>query len=473
LIEIFCSRFFFISSKIFQMNFFGDYIEISKTYLHNLKSHFTCSNCSKYFKRPMLLPCGHTMCNQHLDEAKENKTTLKCGSCQKEFDLDKNMFTPNLAVQIDDDSLLREKERSLKDKIIESFTIINKLDQDFKQTKIKFENFDMQFHDHFQDIRRQIDLHREESPKVYSLSTINKINAISLVMIDRTKDFERAYYQCLNETLLIHFSFESMSINVEEETNKINELFRNPRLKLKSMENFQKKQRATIAEIKENQEKMFAIRNHLNKNKFLPILDSGIKFGALTLYDYKTNLSKSHILNQQKAIDLIKLCEFSSNNKFSLLYRGSQDGFEAKDFHAKCDGHLNTLTIIKASNTSFIFGGFASLKFDSKNKSKQDRKAFIFSLTNEHNRSCKMKVKPKCVAITCHPDWCTIFGNGDIRIANKANQNSNSFSGLGSSYDLPENKSAPDKKNDQMLKSFLAGSYHFKIDEIEVYIKEK
>ena len=153
-------------------------------------------------------------------------------------------------------------------------------------------------------------------------------------------------------------------------------------------------------------------------------------FGTLTLYDYKSNLSTSQILSKQQAFDLIRLCEFDSTNKFSLLYRGSQDGFEARDYHAKCDGHLNTLTIIKASNTAFIFGGFVALKLESKNKSKQDRKGFIFSLTNGDNRSYKMKVKPKCVAITCHSDWCSIFGDGDIRIANNANVNTNSFSGF-------------------------------------------
>ena len=83
-----------------------------------------------------------------------------------------------------------------------------------------------------------------------------------------------------------------------------------------------------------------------------------------------------------------------------------------------------------------------------------------------------MKVKPKCVAITCHSDWCSIFGDGDIRIASNANTNTNSFQGLGASYDLPESKLDADKTNQIMLKSFLAGSYNFRIDEIEVYFKE-
>ena len=38
------------------------------------------------------------------------------------------------------------------------------------------------------------------------------------------------------------------------------------------------------------------------------------------------------------------------------MYQASKDGFDAKDFHSKCDGIPNTLTIFKASGSSFIFG---------------------------------------------------------------------------------------------------------------------
>jgi hypothetical protein len=32
--------------------------------------------------------------------------------------------------------------------------------------------------------------------------------------------------------------------------------------------------------------------------------------------------------------------------KFTLLWRGSRDGFKATQFHSRCDGHPNTLTVI-------------------------------------------------------------------------------------------------------------------------------
>jgi hypothetical protein len=31
--------------------------------------------------------------------------------------------------------------------------------------------------------------------------------------------------------------------------------------------------------------------------------------------------------------------------RFALLSRGSRDGFGAREFHRRCDGHANTLTL--------------------------------------------------------------------------------------------------------------------------------
>lgn len=71
------------------------------------------------------------------------------------------------------------------------------------------------------------------------------------------------------------------------------------------------------------------------------------------------DLVHSSILeNQEQAMDLIKLCNFSLNDKFSLLYRASKDGFESSKFHAKCDNISRTLSIIKVDGHKNIFGGY-------------------------------------------------------------------------------------------------------------------
>ena len=119
--------------------------------------------------------------------------------------------------------------------------------------------------------------------------------------------------------------------------------------------------------------------------------------------------------------ELIKLCQFSPNDKWSLLYRATWDGFGAKDFHSKCDGHSNTLTIVKAKESEFIFGGFTTVTWESSSLFKSDPNAFLFSLTNRDKRPLKTKIDPNKHqhAIHCNSDDGPTFGGHDIKIANK------------------------------------------------------
>ena len=78
------------------------------------------------------------------------------------------------------------------------------------------------------------------------------------------------------------------------------------------------------------------------------------------------NPFKSEILTgERQSFELITLCEFSPSDKWSLLYRAKRDGFGSDDFHSKCDGHSNTLTILKAKGSTYIFGGFTTVSWES------------------------------------------------------------------------------------------------------------
>ena len=62
------------------------------------------------------------------------------------------------------------------------------------------------------------------------------------------------------------------------------------------------------------------------------------------------SLGPSRILSYENKHKLMKLCGFNTETvKWKLLYRGTIDGFAAKDFHQKCDGIQKTLTIIKTN----------------------------------------------------------------------------------------------------------------------------
>ena len=143
----------------------------------------------------------------------------------------------------------------------------------------------------------------------------------------------------------------------------------------------------------------------------------------------------------------------------------SKDGFGSGDFHDKCNGKSKTLTIIKETKKhSFVFGGFTENAWDSTSGWKQDENAFIFSFINKENKSLKMKIKPDNKYSTFnHSDFGPSFGN-DIIIKNNSNINEDSYSKLGYCYSHPMYAF-----NTNEAKTFLAGSYNFSTNEIEVY----
>jgi archaellum component FlaC len=66
--------------------------------------------------------------------------------------------------------------------------------------------------------------------------------------------------------------------------------------------------------------------------------------------------------------------------KLKLLWRGSRDGFQPSDFHKRCNGHPNTLTVILDTDGN-IFGGYTPVKWESPKKQKYkadpDRKSVV------------------------------------------------------------------------------------------------
>jgi hypothetical protein len=81
----------------------------------------------------------------------------------------------------------------------------------------------------------------------------------------------------------------------------------------------------------------------------------------LILNIYIRDFLVSRIIDESLSQKLEELLEKKDLNcqKWSLLYRGSRDGFRASNFHSHCDNKPITLTIIKSTSGN-IFGGFTS-----------------------------------------------------------------------------------------------------------------
>ena len=75
-----------------------------------------------------------------------------------------------------------------------------------------------------------------------------------------------------------------------------------------------------------------------------------------------------------------------------------------------------------------------------------------------------MKIKWSQNFGICRNNGISFGGGHDLFIANKSNTNTLSYSNLGNSYTHPDYKYGSNE-----AKSYLAGSFHFHVSEIEVY----
>jgi hypothetical protein len=161
--------------------------------------------------------------------------------------------------------------------------------------------------------------------------------------------------------------------------------------------------------------------------------------------------------------------------QFSLLWRGGCDGFAASEFHRRCDGHANTLTVILDTKGN-IFGGFTPLEWESRvwngkegkesnlRKADDSLKSFLFTLKNPHNILAKrfaLKAAENDRAILCSSTHGPHFW--DIRVSNNCNANTISWAFWDGSDDVYINDTGLDGN------TFFTGSKYFQVKEIEVF----
>ena len=120
------------------------------------------------------MPCENSVCREHLSErdvVKQNK--IKCKECKGEFQVKETEFKTNKTLKklIESQSYLSEKEINLKRDLEVSV-------RRFVQNKSKLES---DVFDHYQELRFQIDEHRERLKQ-----KIDEIDEIALKMINDT-----------------------------------------------------------------------------------------------------------------------------------------------------------------------------------------------------------------------------------------------------------------------------------------------
>ena len=125
----------------------------------------------------------------------------------------------------------------------------------------------------------------------------------------------------------------------------------------------------------------------------------------------------------------VKESVFFKNEPLQLIYRLSEHGEKAEEYHACCDGKSNVIVLIKSTKGK-VFGGYRSAAIGA---DIQDPTAFIFSVSSER----KFELKPNSeYGIVDNEDEGPLFGN-DIQICDCPKTNKESSSCFGDDYVLP------------------------------------
>ena len=170
---------------------------------------------------------------------------------------------------------------------------------------------------------------------------------------------------------------------------------------------------------------------------------------------------ESNILLQADTTPMVRLSEWCGTRHFELLYRASWDGMTAADFHRKCDGQGETVTIVKSTN-GCIFGGYASVPWGKDGKGHKAPNSFLFTLKNLHG------LPPQCFPLknrldknaVFHYSNCGVaFGKGaDLIIYTPFNTNTQSHTDF-VTYQDTTGKGL----------SVLSGERNFVVSEVEVF----
>jgi hypothetical protein len=444
--------------------------------IDQVKALFDCCLCNQLLVDPVIIPCGNSICKKHLpdelfiENSNNYEKTFKCDICQIDHFVPREGIFINKHIQNAlDIKLDTVKQNPVYEKVIngaqQKLAEIKALDKDPA-------NF---IYQHFEDIKREVDLRRENLKlriDTYSDDIIESIekNKSTCFELAKTADTLRTKIEKSEQELnqLIE-RFDTFNFDIEDK----GDIIKNVLLFTRRLTRIIGQHKASLTankmfsfEFKADQvEDIFGCFNVIETVSFQLFL--GYLFFVLSNSFY-FKAFESSMMDCYLQSKLIELCVFRKNLKWKLKYRGTRDGFKASDFHSRCDGVANTLSVVKAASGN-IFGGYTMQAWHSKKAYIEDPHAFIFSLVNKEEDPFKSMVSNDGqYAIYGAKENGPTFGNGlggrDLCIKSDSNTNINSFSRFGLSY-----KSSNYLNDTEKSKSILAGARHFQVEEIEVF----
>jgi len=153
------------------------------------------------------------------------------------------------------------------------------------------------------------------------------------------------------------------------------------------------------------------------------------------------------------------------DQRWRIIYKATENGFEASAFHKSCDKNEGPTVAIIQSTKGWLFGGFTKQSWASSSPGfKNDSSAFIYTLTNPNKiPPTRFNVTTTFVntAIWASPYQGPTFGAGfDILVGDKSNTTTaSSYTNFPGSY-----KDTIGKAN-----ATFTGEFRFVAKDIEVF----
>jgi hypothetical protein len=137
-------------------------------------------------------------------------------------------------------------------------------------------------------------------------------------------------------------------------------------------------------------------------------------------------ITLKHIELISKWIDRLEITdEIKNPYEFTLILRGSRDGFSPSKFHKVCDNRSHTITVFKLKDSDEILGGYNPIIWKSDNDNASSKDSFIFSFKNKHNveNFILSRVEDERNAIYNGSDYGPSFGCGDLFVRGNSRYN--------------------------------------------------
>lgn len=172
-----------------------------------MNSLMDCPQCQETFEKPVILPCGHTLCKKHEYKLNETSKIMRCPACQLDHSVPSVGFPSNLLAE----SLIKRKFKQIDlgpehQVAMKSFEDLKVLVDKFKRLR---DNPELEINRVVGKLRHKIDCKREEAKK--------SLDDEALALISELDDYEAKCKSELATSLHIPAQTDDLVRSLEQE----------------------------------------------------------------------------------------------------------------------------------------------------------------------------------------------------------------------------------------------------------------